>query len=130
MKTNINYPSCSKVVKKIITFKHRGKDFLYESLAPENLPVNVECYEILEGIKKENMKDFKVKVIHFEPEVEAFLSTWFVKPTNETEVTAKSNKDLSKNKRFPAQQKQSESETQKGNKKSLKKQSSYKCSQT
>jgi hypothetical protein len=128
MKTNINYPSCSKIVKKIITFKHRGKDFLYESLAPEDLPVNVERYEILEGIKKENMKDFKVKIIRFESDIESHLSTWFVKPTNETEVIAKSNKDLSKTKCFPAQQKQSKSETQKGNKRSLKNQASYKSS--
>ena len=130
MKTNKNYPSCSKIVKKIITFKHQGKDFLYESLAPENLPVNIERYEILEGIKKENMKDFKVKIIRFESDVEDHLSTWFVKPTKELEVTTKTKKDLSNNNRFPAQQKQSKSETQKGNKKSLKKQSSYKCSQT
>ena len=130
MKTFNNDPSCLKIVKKIITFNHKGKNVVYESVEPEDLPIDPKYYSNLEGIKKESMKNFKVKVFHFEPEVEAFLSTWFVKLTNETEVTAKSKKDLSKNKRFPAQQKQSESETQKGNKKSLKKQASYKCSQT
>ena len=128
MKTNKNYPSCFKIVKKIITFKHRGKDFLYESLAPENLPVNIERYEILEGIKKENMKDFKVKIIHFESDVEDHLFTWFVKPTKELEVTTKTKKDLSNNNCFPAQQKPSKTETKKRNKRSLKKQASYKCS--
>ena len=128
MKTNKNYPSCSKIVKKIITFKHRGKDFLYESLAPENLPVNVERYEILEGIKKENMKDFKVKIIRFESDVEGHLSTWFVKPNKELEVTPKTKKDLSNNNRFPAQQKPNKTETKKGNKKSLENQASYKSS--
>ena len=128
MKTNKNYPSCFKIVKKIITFKHGGKDFLYESLAPENLPVNFERYEILEGIKRENMKDFKVKIIHFESDVEDHLSTWFVKPTKELEVTPKTKKDLSNNNRFPAQQKPSKTETKKGNKRSLKNQASYKSS--
>ena len=128
MKTNINYPSCFKIVKKIITFKHQGKDFLWESLGPENLPINYERYEILEGIKKENMKDFKVKIIRFESDVEDHLSTWFVKPTKELEVTSKTNKDLSNNKRFSAQQKPSKSKTQKGNKKSLQNQASYKSS--
>lgn len=130
MKTNKNYPSCFKIVKKIITFKHRGKDFLYESLAPENLPVNVERYEILEGIKKENIKNFKVKTICFESEVEDHLCTWFVKPTKELEVTPKTKKDLSNNNRFSAQQKLSKTETKKGNKRSLKNQASYKSSLT
>ena len=125
MKTYNNDPSCLKIVKKIITFNHKGKNVVYESVEPKDLPIDPKYYASLERIKKESMKNFKVKVIHYEPEVEAFLSTWFVKPTDETKVTAKS-----KTKCFPAQQKQSKSETQKGNKKSLKKQASYKCSQT
>jgi hypothetical protein len=67
----------NKIVKKIITFKHKGKEVLYESLAPENLPVNVEHYEILEGIKKEEVEDFKVQVIYFPPDIEAHFQTWF-----------------------------------------------------
>jgi len=67
----------NKIVKKIITFKHKGKDFLYESLAPENLPINYKRYEILEGIKKEEVEDFKVQVIYFPPDIEAHFQTWF-----------------------------------------------------
>ena len=67
----------NKIVKKIITFKHKGKEVLYESLAPENLPENIERYEILEGIKKEEIEDFKVQVIYFPQDIEEHFQTWF-----------------------------------------------------
>jgi hypothetical protein len=76
------------------------------------------------------MKDFKVKIIRFESDVEDHLSTWFVKPTKELEVTTKTKKDLSNNNRFPAQQKPSKTETKKRNKRSLKNQATYKSSLT
>ena len=65
MKTNKNDLSCLKIVKKIITFNHKGKKVVYESVEPEDLPIDPKYYANLEGIKKESMKNFKVKVIHF-----------------------------------------------------------------
>jgi hypothetical protein len=67
----------NKIVKKIITFKHKGKEVLYESLEPEDLPIESKYYAMLEGIKKEEVKDFKVQVIFFPPDIEAHFQTWF-----------------------------------------------------
>lgn len=127
MKTKANNACYSKVVKKIITFKHKGKEVVYESLEHENLPINLKYFEILEGIKKESMKEFKVKVIYFDPDIESHISTWFVKPAKE-DVAPKISKNLSNNKLFPAQQKQSMSSNQKGKKTCVKKLASCKRS--
>ena len=68
----------NKIVKKIITFKHKGKEVLYESLVPENLPIDSKYYAMLEGIKKEEeIEDFKVQVIYFPQDIEEHFQTWF-----------------------------------------------------
>ena len=67
----------NKIVKKIITFKHKGKEVLYESLVPENLPIDSKYYAILEGIKEEEIEDFKVQVIYFPQDIEEHFQTWF-----------------------------------------------------
>jgi len=98
----------NKIVKKIITFKHKGKEFLWESLAPENLPVNVKRYAVLEGIKKEEVEEFKVKVIYFPADIEAHFHTWFfnsdkcessiekLKPNKKRKLVLKKKKPMAK----------------------------------
>ena len=103
MTINKNDLYYSKIVRKVISFKHKNKDFIYESLGPANSAPDLNRYAILEGVKKDEIKEFKVKIIHFDGDVEQHFSTWFPKPDlvelnseKEKRIVGKVAKDVKK----------------------------------
>lgn len=102
MKNNKTDLHQSKIVKKVISFKHKNKEFIYESLGHSNHEPDLNRYALLAGVKKEEIKEFKVKIFHFDRDMENHFSSWFAKqdqihPYSSSKKEIKVNKAVKKN---------------------------------